>query len=602
MKIGIGIGIQYNRRNGEPPTPAAPANVTLPSLTGTGAVGTNVTCNPGVWSGYPAPTFAYNFKVDGVSVQNTASATYAVQAADSGKAISCDVTATNSEGSATATSSNSIIAGTAPANTVAPTVSPSGQQVTGTAITVNVGTWTGSPTISYEYRWTRNGSPISGAANTTYTIQAADDGTTIRCELRGTNAYGVSSYIASSNSVSAVNAVAPVNTVAPVISGNQWQGATLSSTTGTWTGVPTPTYSYQWKRGGVDIGGATSSTYTLVAADRGTNITCVVTASNGLTASATSNTLAIIDTLLDTALGNAASAWDINRLLRGAHGTSAVVRVRRSSDNTEQDFSVSANGFVDWTSVTSFTGASNGFIVTVYDQTGNNRHATQSTPANQVQIISSGTLLTETGAGSGAVARAGFRFDGSNDVLEVSSSTATYNFIHNGSSATIVGVHRFGSVSNPDTVYSACGNSASDAANVGFVINYDDRSSLTRNNRIVNGVQRGNVAGAAVANVSNDNSINPNQLNLFIAVIDADNATAANRSSVYVNGGAAIQNNSLTNAPSTSNATFNFQWGAAGNNVNLMVGAACSLIMWNADQTANLTTLRNNINDFYRTY
>jgi hypothetical protein len=52
----------------------------------------------------------------------------------------------------------------------------------------------------------------------------------------------------------------PVNTVAPAVSGTATVGQTLSSTTGTWTGLPTPTFTYQWQRAGSNISGATSST------------------------------------------------------------------------------------------------------------------------------------------------------------------------------------------------------------------------------------------------------------------------------------------------------------------------------------------------------
>ncbi|MEF2551983.1 hypothetical protein VQ042_11530 [Aurantimonas sp. A2-1-M11] len=73
---------------------------------------------------------------------------------------------------------------------------------------------------------------------------------------------------------------APTNSALPVISGTTAEGQTLTSTTGTWSGYPTPTYAYQWKRDGVAISGATASTYTLVAADVGTTITVTVTATN----------------------------------------------------------------------------------------------------------------------------------------------------------------------------------------------------------------------------------------------------------------------------------------------------------------------------------
>jgi len=87
----------------------------------------------------------------------------------------------------------------------------------------------------------------------------------------------------------------PVNTVAPVVSGTAVVGQSLTTTDGTWTGTPSPTFSYQWYRGATPISGATNSTYTLVQADAGQNIKCTVTATNGAgSASADSNTVAVI--------------------------------------------------------------------------------------------------------------------------------------------------------------------------------------------------------------------------------------------------------------------------------------------------------------------
>ena len=91
--------------------------------------------------------------------------------------------------------------------------------------------------------------------------------------------------------------IPPANTVAPVISGTGVVGQTLSCSTGTWTGIPAPTYTYQWLRGVSDIPGATSSTYTLVQADATYTITCQVTATNtvGSASVTSSNSLTIVD-------------------------------------------------------------------------------------------------------------------------------------------------------------------------------------------------------------------------------------------------------------------------------------------------------------------
>lgn len=90
--------------------------------------------------------------------------------------------------------------------------------------------------------------------------------------------------------------------------------------------------------------------------------------------------------LLDLYPG-AAAAYSL-RLLRTAY-TGPVVRVRRSSDNTEQDFT--ATQITDGT-LTTFCGAGNGFVRTWHDQTGNGRHAEQSSTSLQPQIVSSGVV------------------------------------------------------------------------------------------------------------------------------------------------------------------------------------------------------------------
>jgi len=84
----------------------------------------------------------------------------------------------------------------------------------------------------------------------------------------------------------------PVNTVAPAITGTAQEGQILTSSTGTWTGTPTITFAYQWKRNGSNILSATNSTYTLVTADVSQSIKCTVTATNGIgNASADSNSV-----------------------------------------------------------------------------------------------------------------------------------------------------------------------------------------------------------------------------------------------------------------------------------------------------------------------
>lgn len=170
----------------------------------------------------------------------------------------------------------------APVNTVAPVVS--GTPTEGETLSCTEGTWTGTEPITYEYQWTLDlistSDPIPGATSPTYVLTAGDVGLEIFCVVTATNSAGSAS--ANSNTVGPVASAdtPPVNTVAPVASGTVRIGELLSCTTGTWTGTPAPTYAYQWTRDGSPIGGATSATYTVVAADISAQIACEVTATN----------------------------------------------------------------------------------------------------------------------------------------------------------------------------------------------------------------------------------------------------------------------------------------------------------------------------------
>lgn len=71
----------------------------------------------------------------------------------------------------------------------------------------------------------------------------------------------------------------PINIIKPSISGTYTVGQTLTCSVGTWTGDPTISYSYQWKRDITNIGTNTNS-YLLISADTNNPIYCVVTATN----------------------------------------------------------------------------------------------------------------------------------------------------------------------------------------------------------------------------------------------------------------------------------------------------------------------------------
>ena len=142
------------------------------------------------------------------------------------------------------------------------------------------------------YTATSSPSGITGTLNQagsgTITVSGLTTGTTYTFTVTATNSVGTSDASAASNSITTY--LAPSNSVAPAVSGTATVGQTLSTTDGTWAGIPSPTFTYQWQRSAVNISGANSSTYALVAADYANTIRCVVTATNAVSAvSANSN-------------------------------------------------------------------------------------------------------------------------------------------------------------------------------------------------------------------------------------------------------------------------------------------------------------------------
>ena len=98
--------------------------------------------------------------------------------------------------------------------------------------------------------------------------------------------------------------------------------------------------------------------------------------------------------LLDTYSGSAAS-YSLRKLSSTYSGF--AIRVRRSSDNGEQNIGFDGDGNLDTTSLLSFVGVGHGFVTTWYDQSGNSKNVTQTTAARQPWIVESGVLLTSNG-------------------------------------------------------------------------------------------------------------------------------------------------------------------------------------------------------------
>jgi hypothetical protein len=104
-------------------TPKKPNNTGSPVASGTPSVGQTLSCSNGSWIGAPTLTYAYKWLRDGSAITGATGSTYVVQSADQGHGLSCEVTATNPVGHASATSNTLKVTAAAPPPPLPPTLS-----------------------------------------------------------------------------------------------------------------------------------------------------------------------------------------------------------------------------------------------------------------------------------------------------------------------------------------------------------------------------------------------------------------------------------------------------------------------------------------------
>jgi hypothetical protein len=159
--------------------------------------------------------------------------------------------------------------------------------------------------------------------------------------------------------------------------------------------------------------------------------------------------------------------------------------------------------------------------------------------------------------------RAAVEFQGTH-ALTFASSTASFNYLHNATGATVFIVVRPDTASNPDAIRYLFNNTNNSSANVGVSIFIDDRSSVSRNNGLFATASRG-VSGAATSSVYDNNLFAAMDAYSVVAItFDNANATAAARLLLRANGGQAAAVNTTSNAASSGNASLDMTVGNFG--------------------------------------
>ncbi len=263
-----------------PPEP--PVAVTAPVVSGgssgKASVGETLSCSQGTWKGTLPLTYTYKWFHDGKeAISGATSSQYKVVSEDETHKLSCRVTAANSGGEATQESSNSLLVpGTAPVNSEAPSVL--GMDAVNETLTCDPGRWSGSPPITYEYRWFRNGAEVAMETGPTFIVQPNDEGQKLRCKVIAVNNLGKAE--ASSAEVKIAGTLK--NTAPPVVTPESAKlGTVLKCSEGAWNESASELkFRYEWLREDEPIAGATTHEYKVASADVKHLLYCRVFATN----------------------------------------------------------------------------------------------------------------------------------------------------------------------------------------------------------------------------------------------------------------------------------------------------------------------------------
>ena len=297
-----------------------------PTITGTAQVGQTLTAGTAaIMDADGLTSVSYTYQWIRVATDNTetniaaATATYTLVAADQGTTVKVTVSFTDDASNPETLTSAATAAVAAAPNTPAtgaPTITGTAQVgQTLTAVTTAIMDANGLTTPSYTYQWIRvatdNTETNIAAATATYTLVAADQGTTVKVRVSFADDASNAETLTSAATAAVAAAANTLATGAPTITGTAQVGQTLTAGTAAIMdadGLTTPSYTYQWIRVATDnsetnIASATASAYTLVAADQGTTVKVRVSftddASNAetLTSAATAAVAAAPNTL-----------------------------------------------------------------------------------------------------------------------------------------------------------------------------------------------------------------------------------------------------------------------------------------------------------------
>uniref|UniRef100_UPI0024906E68 hypothetical protein n=1 Tax=Lentibacter algarum TaxID=576131 RepID=UPI0024906E68 len=244
------------------------------TISGTGRQGSELTAASTLADPDGLGALSYQWKADGADISNATSSSLTLSQNEVGKEITVTVSYTDDGGTTESV--------TSAASSVVTNVddAPTGDIIT-SGIATEDQTLTVSSTVAdadgidantVSYQWYRNGSAISDATGTSYTLTQDDVGAAITAKQSYTDDFG-NDHSVTSIATTAVSNVNDDPTGSVTISGTTSQGSELTAVTDALDDEDgLGDLSYQWLRDGSEINNATSSTYILIQNDVGSQI------------------------------------------------------------------------------------------------------------------------------------------------------------------------------------------------------------------------------------------------------------------------------------------------------------------------------------------
>ena len=298
-----------------------------------------------------------------------------------------------------------------------------------------------------------------------------------------------------------------------------------------------------------------------------------------INASAPYRPLDVAGSLLLDSFPNAAAAYSLRKLKSSYTG--AAIRVRKdTTGQPEQDINFTESGDLDTASLKSFLNATSGFVTTWYDQSGNDRNATQTIQANQPRIALTGVIDRR----SGDIALV---YDGSNDFLENNTSGFSVNNISH------YAVSSRGNNANDLRVVYSTGILDFQSTGFGFFYSLTSAPDNITQNRLYQQIRNTAISLQIIGDYTN--TLNSNNLVFGIGTSSIDY--------IYYNGG---DEKTVSHTRSNVTSTARIVLGSRRTNIGgysfYLNGTISEIVFWNADQTSNKTAIQNNINNYWSIY